>query len=339
MKKAFITGISGQDGSYLSELLLGKGYEVHGMVRRISMEDPKIRLSRIRHLLEFTRFVLHSGSLESYASILKLVDLIQPDECYHLAAQSFAPYSFDDEFSTMNTNVNGTHNVLSAIKARTPKCKVYFAASSEMFGNAEISFQDENTSFSPRSSYGISKVAGYHLTKYYREAWDIFACNGILFNHESPRRGMEYVTRKITTAVARIKLGIQKDKLVLGNIEAYRDWGHAIDYVRAMWLMLQRDVCDDYVIATGESHSVREFLDVAFSYVDLDYKEYIEIDADLFRPAEIFELKGNAKKARKLLGWQNDFTFVALVKEMVDSDLRICTLHQKEGEDKWKHIK
>jgi GDPmannose 4,6-dehydratase len=256
MKKALITGITGQDGSYLAEFLLEKGYAVHGMVRRVAIADPEHRLWRIKHLLD--TIVLHSASLESYASIFGVVEKVQPDECYHLAAQSFVSYSFDDEFSTINTNINGTHHVLSAIKNRAPDCRVYFAGSSEMFGHAVETPQHEQTPFHPRSAYGISKVAGFDLTRNYREAHHLFACSGILFNHESPRRGFEFVTRKITSAVAKIKRGLSKE-LRLGNLEAKRDWGYARDYVQAMWLMLQQDQPDDYVIATSVSHSVREF--------------------------------------------------------------------------------
>jgi len=257
VKKAFITGITGQDGSYLAEFLLNKGYQVHGMVRRVALEDPEHRLWRIRHILD--KLTLHSASLESYASIFNVIDKIKPDECYHLAAQSFVSYSFEDEFSTINTNINGTHFVLSAIKQRAPKCKFYFAGSSEQFGLVKEVPQDEDTPFHPRSPYGISKVAGFDLTKNYREAYGIFALSGILFNHESPRRGFEFVTRKISHGVAEIKLGLAK-KLYIGNLEAKRDWGFAGDYISAMWLMLQQDKPEDYVIATGDVHSVKQFL-------------------------------------------------------------------------------
>ncbi|MCX5657348.1 MAG: GDP-mannose 4,6-dehydratase, partial [Candidatus Omnitrophica bacterium] len=252
-KRALITGITGQDGSYLAELLLKKGYEVHGIVRRVALEDPGHRLWRIRHLLN--KLILHPASLESYASIFSIVEKVKPDECYHLAAQSFVSYSFEDEFSTINTNINGTHFVLSAIKEKVPECRFYFAASSEMFGLAAETPQNENTRFHPRSPYGISKVAGFDLTRNYREAYNLFACNGILFNHESSRRGFEFVTRKITNAVAEIKFGLAKE-LKLGNLDAKRDWGFAGDYCEAMYLMLQQDRPDDYVIATGETHTV-----------------------------------------------------------------------------------
>lgn len=320
MKKALITGITGQDGGYLSELLLEKGYEVHGIVRRVALEDPEQRMWRIRHILD--RLVIHSGSMESNASIFNIVEEVKPDECYHLAAQSFVSYSFEDEFSTIATNVNGTHYVLSAIYRKAPKCKFYFAGSSEMFGKVSQTPQDENTPFHPRSPYGISKVVGFHLTRNYREAHGLFAVSGIFFNHESPRRGFEFVTRKITSSAAKIKLGLEQT-IKLGNLDAKRDWGHAKDYVKAMWLMLQQDEPDDYVIATGKCHSVREFLEVAFSYVGLDYRDYIVIDKSLYRPAEVYMLQGNASKAHKKLGWTPSISFKKLVKEMVDNDLNI----------------
>jgi len=318
MKKALITGIDGQDGSYLSELLLEKGYKVYGIVRRVALEDPEHHLWRIKHILD--KIVLFSGSLESYASIFKIVEKVKPDECYHLAAQSFVSYSFEDEFSTINTNINGTHFVLSAIKEKAPKCRFYFAASSEMFGLVREVPQNENTPFHPRSPYGISKVAGFDLTRNYREAYGLFACNGILFNHESPRRGFEFVTRKITNAVAEIKYGLTK-KLCLGNLGAKRDWGFAGDYIKAMWLMLQQDKPDDYVIATGEAHSVKEFVEMAFSYAGLNWKKYVVIDKTFYRPAEVHLLIGDYSKAKRKLGWQPKVKFKDLVKIMVEADL------------------
>jgi len=318
MKRVLITGITGQDGSYLAELLLEKGYEVHGIVRRVALEDIERRLWRIRHILD--KITLHAASLENYPSIFNVVEEVIPDECYHLAAQSFVSYSFEDEFSTIYTNINGTHYVLSSIKRRAPKCRFYFAASSEMFGKAIESPQNENTHFHPRSPYGISKIAGFHLTMNYREAYNIHASSGILFNHESPRRGFEFVTRKITSHVAKIKLGLEK-KIKLGNIDARRDWGHAKEYVKVMWLMLQQDKPDDYVIATGETHSIREFLEIAFSHAGLDYHDFVEIDQRLFRPAEVLKLQGDATKAKEKLGWSYDYTFERLVREMVDADL------------------
>jgi GDPmannose 4,6-dehydratase len=318
MKKVFITGIDGQDGSYLAEFLLDRGYKVHGMVRRVALEDPEHHLWRIRHILN--KVTLHPASLESYPSVFKVIEKVRPDECYHLAAQSFVSYSFEDEFSTINTNINGTHFVLSAIKERAPKCKFYFAASSEQFGLVKKSPQNEFTPFHPRSPYGISKVAGFELTRNYREAYGLFACNGICFNHESPRRGFEFVSRKITNAIAEIKLGIAKE-LRLGNLEAKRDWGFSGDYVEAMWLMLQQDKPDDYVIATGETHSVKEFVKLAFDYVGLNWKDYVKVDKTFYRPAEVHLLKGDYSKAKKKLGWKPSIDFGGLVKMMVDADL------------------
>jgi len=317
-KKVLITGITGQDGSYLAEFLLEKGYEVHGIVRRVAIEDPEHRLWRIRHILD--KIILHPASMESYASIFKVVDKVKPDECYHLAAQSFVSYSFEDEFSTINTNINGTHFVLSAIKEKAPECKFYFAGSSEMFGLVKESPQNESTPFHPRSPYGISKVAGFDLTRNYREAYNLFACSGILFNHESPRRGFEFVTRKISNTVAEIKLGLSKE-LKLGNLEAKRDWGFAGDYVKAMWLMLQQEQPDDYVIATGETHSVKEFAEIAFSQVGLDYQDYLRIDEIFYRPAEVHLLKGDYSKGKEKLGWEPAVSFTELVRMMVDADL------------------
>jgi GDPmannose 4,6-dehydratase len=267
------------------------------------------------------KLILHSASLESYASIFNVIDKVKPDECYHLAAQSFVSYSFEDEFSTINTNINGTHFVLSAIKERAPKCKFYFAGSSEMFGHAKETPQNEDTPFHPRSPYGISKVAGFDLTRNYREAYGIFALSGILFNHESPRRGFEFVTRKITNAVAEIKSGLSK-KLHIGNLEAERDWGFAGDYVQAIWLMLQQDKPDDYVVATGEAHSVKEFAQYAFDYVGLDWKKHTVIDKKLYRPAEVNILKGDPSRAMRKLGWKPTVKFEDLVRMMVDADLQ-----------------
>src|SRR5437867_1870153 len=260
-KKALITGLTGQDGSYLAEHLLSLGYEVHGLVRRVALEDPQRRFNRIADLLD--RLVLHPASLESYPSIFHVISREHFDECYHLAAQSFVAESFADGFSTMNTNINGTHYVLAALRELQPQCRFYFAGSSEMFGKAREVPQNENTPFHPRSPYGISKVAGFELTRNYREAYDLFCASGILFNHESPRRGFEFVTRKISAGVARIKSGRSRE-VRLGNLDAQRDWGHAREYVEAMWLMLQQSQPDDYVIATGECHSVRDFAELAF---------------------------------------------------------------------------
>lgn len=318
MKKALITGITGQDGSYLAELLLEKGYQVFGLVRRVALEDPDHRLHRIRHLQD--RVSLHSATLESLPSIYRAFEAIQPDECYHLAAQSFVSYSFEDEFSTFNTNINGTHNVLSAVRDCAPECRFYFAASSEIFGKVRESPQTEATPFHPRSSYGISKAAGFYLTANYREAYNIKASSGILYNHESPRRGFEFVTRKISSCAAKIKLGLATE-LRLGNVEAKRDWGHARDYVQAMWQMLQQDEPDDYVIATGEQHTVREFAELAFAYLDLDYRDYLVIDPKFQRPADVATLLGNPAKAAEKLGWSYHKTFRQLVEEMVEHDL------------------
>lgn len=317
--RALITGITGQDGSYLAELLLAKGYEVHGIVRRVALEDPENRLSRLAGVR--SRLRLHAASLESYASIHKALDKIRPDECYHLAAQSFVNYSFDDEFSTFETNINGTHYLLSALRELAPECRFYFAGTSEMFGTVEESPQHERTLFHPRSTYGISKVAGFHLTCNYREAYGMHASSGILFNHESPRRGYEYVTRKITAGVARILAG-QSSELRLGNLEAKRDWGHAREYVEAMWLMLQQPKPDDYVVATGECHAVREFVELAFSYAGLDGRQYIVSDPELYRPSEAHVLVGDAAKARRVLGWKPRIAFPELVREMVTGDCR-----------------
>ncbi len=316
-RRALITGITGQDGSYLAELLLQKGYSVHGIVRRVALEDPEHRLSRLHSI--HGQVTLHAASLESYASIHQVVAKVQPTECYHLAAQSFVSYSFDDEFSTLNTNINGTHYLLSAVKNLAPQCRFYFAGSSEMFGKADEAPQNERTRFHPRSTYGISKVAGFDLTRNYREAYQMHASSGILFNHESPRRGFEFVTRKITSGVARILAG-KATTLPLGNLEAKRDWGHAREYVEAMWRMLQQPDPDDYVIATGETHSVREFVDLAFSHAGLDYRKYVVNDPDLFRPAEVNLLLGDSSKAQARLGWKNRIGFEPLVREMVEED-------------------
>lgn len=344
MKRALITGITGQDGSYLAEFLLEKGYEVHGIVRRVALEDFKHRLVRIKNIKE--KIILHPGSIESYARLSEIFDKVQPDECYHLAAQSFVYESFEDSFSTFLINIEGTLNVLTALAKKSPKCKFYFAGSSEMFGKVRESPQDERTPFYPRSPYGITKVAGFDLTRNFREAYNIFACSGILFNHESPKRGHEFVTRKITSGIVRIKKG-EDNVLILGNLDAKRDWGFAKDYVEAMWLMLQHNRPDDYVIATGDTHSIKEFLDVAFKHANLKYEivdlsMLSETDADkkveelrkskekifviqhprFFRPAEVHELQGDSSKAKYALGWQPKTSFLELVKMMIESDLQ-----------------
>jgi len=319
-KIALITGITGQDGSYLAELLLSKDYKVHGIVRRVALEDETHRLWRIRKIL--SDITLHPGSLESYARIFNMIQKIKPDEIYHLGAQSYVGYSFEDEFSTFSMNINGTHYMLSAVKEFANKeVKFYFAASSEMFGKTKETLQNESTHFHPRSAYGISKVTGYHLVKNYREAYNLHASNGILFNHESPRRGFEFVTRKISHGVARIKKGLQK-KIKLGNIKSKRDWGHAKDYVNAMWLMLQQKNPDDYVIGTGKQNTVEEFAKKAFDHVNLNYKDYITIDKNLIRPAEVNYLLADYSKAKKILKWEPKITFDELVANMVEEDLK-----------------
>jgi GDPmannose 4,6-dehydratase len=322
MKRALITGITGQDGSYLAELLLEKGYEVHGIVRRVAIEDPEHRLWRILDMRD--RLHLHAASLESLPSIYRVFRAVKPDECYHLAAQSFVTYSFEDEFSTLNVNINGTHHVLAALHDCAPGCRFYFAASSEMFGKVTEAPQTERTPFHPRSAYGISKVAGFHLTRNYREAYGIKASCGILYNHESPRRGYEFVTRKISSHAAKIKLGLTKE-VRLGNLDARRDWGHAREYVRAMWMMLQQDEPEDYVIATGEEHSVRDFAEAAFSHLGLDYRNHVVLDPQLRRPADVELLLGDASRAKQKLGWSCQVKFKELVQEMVEADLRFLT--------------
>ena len=319
-KRALITGITGQDGSYLSEYLLAKNYEVHGIVRRVAFEDPKTRLNRIQPILD--RLQLHSGSVDNFASVYQILSEVRPHECYHLAAQSYVSYSFEDEFTTMMSNIGSVQYLLSGIRKIVPECRFYFAASSEMFGNAKESPQSEETPFHPRSPYGISKVAGFDITRNYREAYKIHASSGILFNHESPRRGYEFVTRKITSTAVRIKMGLE-EKIALGNLDALRDWGHAKEYVKAMWRMLQQDEADDYVIATGESHSVKDFLYTTFGYLNLDPDEFIQIDENLFRPAEVNTLTGNAAKAKTVLNWKHQIAFEDLVHEMVENDLAI----------------
>ncbi len=318
-KRALITGITGQDGSYLAEHLLNLGYEVHGLVRRVALEAPQGRFGRIAHLTD--RLVLHAASLESYPSIFHVLSRHDFAECYHLAAQSFVAESFTDGFSTMNTNINGTHYMLAALRELRPNCRFYFAGSSEMFGKVREVPQRESTPFHPRSPYGISKVAGFELTRNYREAYGMFTCSGILFNHEGPRRGFEFVTRKITSTAARIKLGLANE-LRLGNLDAQRDWGHAADYVRAMHLMLQQPEPDDYVVATGETHSVREFCEIAFGELGLHYLQFVKTDERFFRPAEVDLLVGDASKARAVLGWGPTRSFRDLVREMVELDLR-----------------
>jgi GDPmannose 4,6-dehydratase len=313
-KKALITGITGQDGSYLAELLLDNGYEVTGAVRRASAPN----LWRIEHLLDRVRLL--PGDLLDQLSLIRLIEQSEPTEFYNLAAMSFVPASWDQPMLTGEFNAQGVTRVLEAIRTVNPAIKLYQASSSEMFGKVRETPQTELTPFYPRSPYGVSKVFAHYITVNYRESYDLFAVSGILFNHESPRRGLEFVTRKVTDAVARIKLGLA-DSLPLGNLDAHRDWGFAGDYVRAMWLMLQQDRAEDYVIATGESHSVRELVDVAFAHVGLDWEKYVRIDPKLLRPAEVEHLIGDASKARAQLGWRPEVDFKGLVRMMVDADL------------------
>ena len=301
-------------------MLLEKGYDVHGIARRVALENAENRLTRINHILKDIQ--IHAASLENYPSIFKIIQKICPDEVYHLAAQSYVSHSFEDEFTTLNSNINGTHYMLSAIREVNKDIKFYFAASSEMFGKVEKTPQNEGTPFHPRSSYGISKVAGFELTRNYREAYGLHTSSGILFNHESPRRGLEFVTRKITSAVARIKNNLQK-KIKLGNMQSKRDWGYAKDYVSAMWLMLQQEKPGDYVIGTGIEHSVEELANIAFSHVGLNYKDYIEIDKKLIRPAEVDSLVADYKKAKNILKWSPNLSFNDLVVMMVESDLKL----------------
>lgn len=320
MKKALITGISGQDGSYLAEFLLAKNYEVHGIVRRESIENPAYRLQNIAHVVD--RVTLHVGSVDNHLSVYKIVHAVRPDECYHLASSSFVSYSFDDEASHIASNFNSTQYLLASIKELAPTCRFYFSGSSEMFGDAEQFPQNEETRFYPRSLYGISKVSGYYLTLHYRRQHGIFACNGILYNHESPRRGYEFVTRKITSTVARIHLGIT-DRMELGNIDARRDWGYAPEYVNAMWLMLNGERADDYLIATGELRSVRDFLQAAFSAVNLRYEDYVRIHPAYYRPEGSLPLVGDASKAARVLGWKPIKSFEDIVREMVRADIAL----------------
>lgn len=315
---ALITGITGQDGSYLAEHLLELGYEVHGIVRRAALEDPTHRLGRIFHLLG--QIHLHPASLDSYPSIFQVFAHNRFDECYHLAAQSFVAENFNDGFSTMNVNIAGTHYVLAAIRQLQPECRFYFAGSSEMFGKARHAPQNEQTPFHPRSPYGISKVAGFELTRNYRENYGMFCCSGLLFNHESPRRGFEYVSRKVTSAVARIKLGATGE-IRLGNLDASRDWGHAKDYVRAMHLMLQQSTPDDFVIATGHCHTVRQLCQIAFAHAGMNYENHVIVDPRFVRPPEAVQLVGDPSKASHQLGWKPQISFEQLIPEMVGHDL------------------
>ena len=313
-RKALITGITGQDGAYLAEFLLGKGYEVHGMVRRSSTE----RFERILHLHD--KVTLHQADLLDQLSIVTLLQDVRPDEVYNLAAQSFVPVSWLQPLLTGEFTALGVTRMLEAVRLVDRKIRFYQASSSEMFGAVREEPQTEQTPFYPRSPYGVAKVYGHWITVNYRESYNIFACSGILFNHESPLRGKEFVTRKVTDAVARIKLGVQ-DKLRLGNLDAARDWGFAGDYVRAMWLMLQQETPSDYVVATGKKHTVRDLVQEAFGQVDLDWRDHVEIDPLLIRPAEVNRLCGDASRVRAELGWRPEVTFAELVKMMVEADL------------------
>jgi GDPmannose 4,6-dehydratase len=312
--RALITGITGQDGSYLAEFLLEKGYDVYGMVRRSSTEN----FERINHIKDQLNFV--QGDLLDYNSLSSIIKTVNPDEVYNLAAQSFVPTSWTQPSLTAEFNAVGVTRLLEAIRDHNVKIKFYQASSSEMFGKVREVPQTEKTPFYPRSPYGIAKVYAHWITVNYRESYNIFACSGILFNHESPRRGLEFVTKKITDAVARIKLDLATE-LRLGNLEAKRDWGYAGDYVRAMWLMLQQDEPDNYVIATGENHSVKEFVDIAFAHVDLDPGKYVKVDERFLRPAEVDHLLGDSSYALEKLGWKPEISFEEMVKIMVDYDL------------------
>jgi GDPmannose 4,6-dehydratase len=313
--RALITGITGQDGSYLAEFLLLKGYKVFGLVRRSST----INFERLSHLQE--RIELLPGDLLDQNSLIAALDESEPDEVYNLASQSFVPTSWNQPVLTGEFTALGVTRMLEALRVVNPKIRFYQASSSEMFGMARESPQNENTHFYPRSPYGVAKLYGHWITVNYRESYNLFACSGILFNHESPRRGLEFVTRKVSYGVAQIKLGLQK-KLAMGNLEAERDWGFTGDYVRAMWLMLQQDEPEDFVVATGVTHSVRRLLEAAFEHVGLDYKAYVQIDPKLLRPAEVYHLKGDATKASKKLGWHPSVSFEQLIQMMVDEDLK-----------------
>jgi len=315
-KIVLITGITGQDGSYLADFLLEKGYKVYGLVRRSSVE----KFDNIMHCKD--KIELIQGDLTDQNSLNFIIKEINPDEVYNLGAQSFVPTSWNQPLLTADVTALGVTRLLEAIRLNNPKIKFYQASSSEMFGKVRETPQNEKTPFYPRSPYGVAKVYGHFITVNYRESYGIFACSGILFNHESPRRGLEFVTRKVTNAVARIKLGLQQE-LRMGNLDAKRDWGFAGDYVEAMWLMLQQEQAEDYVIATGETHSIRELLEIAFNHVGLNYKEYVVVDPKFIRPAEVDLLCGDATKAKKVLGWKQKINFEQLIKMMVDHDIAL----------------
>jgi GDPmannose 4,6-dehydratase len=323
-KRALITGITGQDGSYMAEFLLEKGYEVFGVVRRSST----VNLERVQHIQERIR-VLPADLLDQN-SLINAVKEADPHEVYNLAAQSFVPTSWFQPVLTGEFTALGVTRVLEAVRVINPEIRFYQASTSEMFGKAEEVPQNERTSFHPRSPYGVAKVYGHWITVNYRESYDMYTCSGILFNHESPRRGLEFVTRKVTNAVARIKLGVD-DKLALGNLDAQRDWGYTQDFVRAIWLMLQQDAPDDYVIATGTLHSVREFVEKAFDYVDLDWQDYVVVDPNLIRPADVDILQGDATKARQKLGWEPEVQFEDMIRIMVDHDLAVTEKQLGQG--------
>jgi len=315
-KKALITGVTGQDGSYLADFLLAKGYEVYGMVRRSSME----KFDRIEHIKD--RIKIRQADLLDQYSISKIIDEVRPEEVYNLAAMSFVPTSWDQPVLTAEFTAIGVTRMLEAIRAVNPRIRFYQASSSEMFGKVKEIPQTELTPFHPRSPYGVAKVYGHWITVNYRESYDIFGVSGILFNHESPRRGIEFVTRKVTYNAARIKLGLSKE-LNLGNLEAKRDWGYALDYVEAMWLMLQQETPDDFVIASGETHSVKELVEIAFAHLGLDYKDFVVLDKKFIRPAEVDLLRGDFSKAKRILGWQPKIHFAELIRMMVDADMAL----------------
>jgi GDPmannose 4,6-dehydratase len=319
MPSVLITGINGQDGSYLAEKLIKKGYHVHGIIRQEAFEAGGSRTDNIQHLMDDIQ--LHIGSVNNHLFVHKVIADIKPDECYHLAASSFVDQNFNDEMNIWSINFQATHFLLASIKELAPLCKFYFAGSSEMFGDTVESPQNEQSVFKPRTLYGISKLAAYHLVNNYRAQYNLFASTGILYNHESPRRGYQFVTRKITRQVAKIHLGLE-DHIELGNLDGCRDWGYAPEYVEAMWLMLQQSEANDYVIATGQTHTVAQLLDCAFSAVNLNYKEYLKINPNLYRREPQNILKGDSSKAFKRLKWTPKKTFEAMIHEMVASDIK-----------------
>ena len=319
-KTALITGVTGQDGSYLAEFLLEKGYRVHGIVRRESLEKNRHGLQNLERCIEEIK--LHPGSIEDHLSIYKIIQSVKPDECYHLAGQSFVSYDFSEQFTLMNTNFNSTLYLLSSLKELVPKCRFFFAGSSEIFGNQEEAPQHERTWFNPKSVYGIAKAASYHAVRSYRQCHGLHACVGILYNHESPRRGYQFVTRKITAAAARIKLGLQYE-LQLGNLDATRDWGYAPEYVEGMWQMVQQNQPEDLILATGVSRTVREFVQSVFDYLGLDSELYVRTDPTLYHEPELLPLVGDASRIRAKLGWSPRKNFEQIIQQMVDHDLQL----------------